>query len=347
MPEPTPPTDPQTAAQVFLALRHALADSAFLRRYLYTEESARFLGSTHKYGIRLATQVQEQDLIRHLCGNAGAEVTNKLQTYLSRRLIPSLPAEFVTAVEVPASVPTDQSGDRCRALAEQSLARELPASLPFAQYFMELTRMAPQQDPRCVTSPRLEEFSAYLGHCHRNTMAKARHRHPELWDQTRGHYVLDSRGTSFAIHFVQQLLRQNLLNPGTRFIDFGSGIGTMIATVHYYSPAHATGIEQHPGLNRLAHCLLKKLSRLKAYSRAHVSFKTGNAFHPEVIDLSRYDVCYVYSPLGIDVIKADAVLDRLRVGAVLISNRRPRRFQDRVETLPEIGGIAAYRKLAP
>ena len=177
MPEPTPPTDPQTAAQVFLALRHALADSAFLRRYIYTEESARFLGSTYKYGIHLRIRVQEQDLIRHICGSAGAETTNELQAFLSRRLIPSLPAEFVTAVDVPASVPTDQSGDRCRALAEQSLARELPASLPFAQYFMELTRMATHQDPRCVTSPRLEEFSAYLGHCHRNPCRGGRREH--------------------------------------------------------------------------------------------------------------------------------------------------------------------------
>ncbi|HAA70345.1 MAG TPA: hypothetical protein DCE55_14500 [Planctomycetaceae bacterium] len=347
MPEPSPRTAPQTTARVFLELRQALADSAFLRRYIYTQESARFLGSTYKYGIHLKVRVQERALIRHLCRSAGAETTNELQTFLARRLIPSLPTEFVTTVDVPSSVPTDQAGDQCRDLAEQSITRELPASLPYAHYFMELTRMAARRDARCVTPARVEEFSAYLGHCHRNTMAKARHRHPELWDKTRGHYVLDSRGTSFAIHFVQQLLRQKLLNQGTRFLDFGSGIGTMIATVHYYSPAHATGIEQHPGLNRLAHCLLRKLSRLKAYSPARVSLKTGNAFQPEVIDLSRYDLCYVYSPLGIDVITADAVLERLRVGAVLISNRRPRRFHDRVEILPEIGGIAAYRKVAP
>ena len=347
MPEPFPQCDAQFAANVFLDLRRSLAESGFLRRYIYTEESGRFLGSTYKYGIRLGLRVQEHDLVNHLCANAPPEVANGLQTFLARCLLPSLPLEFLTAVDVAPSVPAEQAGDRCRALAEQAIAHELPASLPYAHYFIELTRMAARCDPSYTVPARPEEFLAYLGHCHRNTMAKARHRHPALWDETRGHYVLDSRGTAFATHCVQQLRDRQLLQPGTRFLDLGSGIGTMVAAVHYYSAAHATGIEQHHGLNRLASSLLRKLSRLKAYAPTRLTLKTGNAFHPEVIDLTRYDVCYVYSPLGIDVITADAVLERLQVGAVLISNRGPRRFHDRVEILPEVGGVAGYRKLAP
>ncbi|MEE3373339.1 MAG: class I SAM-dependent methyltransferase [Planctomycetota bacterium] len=346
MPELIPQSAAQATAKVFLEMRRSLAESTFLRRYIYTEESTRFLGSPYKYGIHLSGRLQEKDLINLLCSNAPAETISCLKKFLSRYLVPSLPEEFLTAVEVPTTLPADQAGDRSRALAAHAIATELPASLPYAYYFGILTRLAARCDSNYAAPPRQEEFSAYLGHCHRNTMVKARHRHPSLWDEARGHYVIDSRGSAFAIQCVQQLGERRLLQPGTRFLDIGSGIGTMLAAVHYFSPAHVTGIEQHRGLNQLAHALLHKLSRLRGLDPSRLTLKTGNAFYPEVIDLTRYDVCYVYSPLGIDVITADAVLDRLRVGAILISNRRPRRFRDQVELLPDVGGVGVYRKLA-
>ncbi|MBB73104.1 MAG: hypothetical protein CMJ75_01180 [Planctomycetaceae bacterium] len=346
MPETVPQSAAQATARVFLEMRRSLAESTFLRRYIYPEESTRFLGSPYKYGIRLSRRLRIKDLVNHLCGNAPAATISHLEAFLSQHLVPSLPREFLTAVEVPTTLPADQAGDRSRALAAQAIATELPASLPYAYYFRILTRLAARCDGSYQAPAQQREFLAYLGHCHRNTMLKARHRHPSLWDKARGHYVIDSRGCAFATQFVQQLCERRLLQTDTRFLDLGSGIGTILAAVHYLSPAHATGIEQHRGLNQLAHALLRKLSRLRDLEPSRLTLKTGNAFYPEVIDLTRYDVCYVYSPLGIDVITADAVLARLRAGAILISNRRPRRFRDQVQTLPNIGGVGVYRKLA-
>ena len=346
MPDPTTQRASRLTAQALLNFRLQLARSDFLQRFIYTENGSRFLGSTHKYGVRLGVNVQVRELIDHLCANTCETTSSCLQTFLSRSFLPSLPSEFLTAVDVPMSVPAEHAGDQSRSLASQAIARELPASLPYANYFWELTRQATRSDPSYTVAARTEEFSAFLGHCHRNTMAKARARYPALWNETAGHYVIDSRGTAFAAECVQQLRARRLLQPGTRFLDLGSGIGTMVAAVHYHSSAHATGVEQHRGLTQLAQHLLRKLSKLRPLDPTRATLKTGDAFHPEVIDLSRYDVCYVYSPLGIDMITADAVLERLRVGAVLVANRRPRRFLDRTEQLPEIAGVGAYRKLA-
>ena len=331
-------------ANALLALRRGLACAPFLREYLYTQDDSRFLGSIYKYGTRLSVSANPSALLNRICDGLSESARQLLCDWVERLLLPTLPGEFVTVVDVPPSVSPEDAGDESRTRAEQAIAHELPASIPYARYYWELTRAARRCDPACSASPTNEEFSALFGHGNRQSVSKARARFPALWDEQRGHYVLDTRGTRFATAFTGELRNRGLLHPGTRFLDLGSGVGTMVAAVHYFSDAHATGVEQHRGLTQLARVLLRRLSRLRPLDPQRIALKTGNAFHPEVIDLSRFDLCYVYSPIGSWELSADAVLDRLRVGAVLVANRRPRRHFDRVERLADVEGTGVYRK---
>ncbi len=86
--------------------------------------------------------------------------------------------------------------------------------------------------------------------------------------------------------------------------------------------------------------------RLGQLDSKRLNFVEGDAFDSQVVDLGQYDIVYVYSPLGKWTIDIDEIVDRAKIGAVVIFNRLPIRNREIVEPLKNVAGLFAFRKIA-
>lgn len=332
--------------EALLDLRRKLADEAFLRHYWYTEDQSRFVGSTYSYGIRLRLIVEPVTSVQHLWVNLPSNAAGMLRTLIEKQIVPKLPPEYVSLVNAPTNTPPDVSGTVCRRLAEDAIRDRLPGFLPYGRFYGEINRLIGLHQCSVETLPTEQEFFALFSHLNRNMMRKARGRHPEVWDEKQGHFVLDSRGPVFARSFANELLHAGWLEPKQRFLDLGSGIGTMLAAVNRYTQAHATGVEIHAGIARLSQAFIRQLARGRFLTQPRIETRVGDALDPTTIDLSDYDVIYVYSPIGKWQIPIGLVVDRMKKNGILITNGLPDECLCRVEQLKFIDQLSVYRKLS-
>ena len=283
-----------------------------------------------------------------------------------------MPPIYSSLIKLSSKIPPENSVRECLAQSAQRIAEELPVCARYAICFSQLNRLIRACDRARVLPPNDEEFAALFDHLSRHTLKQARTRFPELWDEVQGHYVLDSRGAVFATALVTGLRDRGYLHHGSRFVDVGSGTGTMVAAVQRYSAAHATGIEKHAGVMRLAKSMLRRLQRaqgLTQTSRANdevqnksvnpnssdanrpwhrqIELVVGDCFESTRLDLSRYDVLYVYSPLRKWEIDVDRIIDRMQIGAILATSKSPRRNRRFVERLDPVAELSCFRKTKP
>ena len=331
-------------AQYLFRLRGELANGAFLRQSIYTVDESRLAGNTHHYWVRLGldpnpAKVFQDDLPDALPDHLGQWLNGKLD----RKIIQRLPREYSTLIKIPFSVPLSEISDERDKQIKSAIAHGLPSTIPYAIFHLEINRLLRNlgMDRR---PPTEIEFETLLARYSKTAIAKARTRFPEVWDELRGHYVLDSRGTRFAKSLVTELQERNLLHSTSKFVDVGSGVGTNVFAVNHYSDALAVGIERHTGLHQIARVVMRRLQRLGRLDSKRTNLVQGDAFD-RATNLEQYDILYVYSPIGMWEIDIDMVVDRAKIGAVMIFNRLPIRNRGHIEPLANVAGLYAFRKV--
>ena len=340
------PSHREQIANALFQLRGDLADGLFLRESLYTCDESRFAGNTHHYWIRLGLDPNPQKFLRGVVSEALPNpLAQWLTSHLDRKIIQRLPREYSTLVKIPFSVELGRVADERTEQTERAIAHGLPAMTPYAIFHLEINRLlrAIGSANRPVTA---SEFGPLFANYNKNAIVKARNRFPEVWDELRGHYVLDSRGTHFAKSLVTELSDRRLMTSSSKFVDVGSGIGTNVLAANYYSHAHATGIERHPGLVQISNAMMRRLDRLGLLDSQRLELVLGDAFDSQVANLGQYDIFYVYSPLGMWEIDIDMIVDSAQVGAVIVCNRLPIRNREIVTSLENVAGLYAFRKIA-
>ncbi len=332
-------------AQALLRLRRDLADGTFLRQQLYTLDDSRFAGNTHHYWIRLGLDSASQTWLQDLESRKLPDrLVQWLKSQLNRKILLRLPQEYSTLVKVPFSVEIDSVADERDERIAWAIKHRLPATTPYSIFHSEINRLLKYIGHE-IQPPNESEFDSLFAHYGNNAIAKSRNRFPEVWDELRGHYILDSRGSLFAKSLVTELKDRKLLLSSSKFVDIGSGIGTNVFAVNHYSKAHATGIEKHPGIMRMSHVLKRRLLRVRRLDATRLDFVLGDAFDSRAANLGQYDVFYVYSPIGKWVIDIDMIVDRAKVGSVMVLNRLPIRNRDMIEPLNNVAGLYAFRKV--
>jgi len=334
------------AVSALLRLRGELADGNFLRNHFYTVDHSKFAGNTHHYWIRWGLNTQPLGVFDDLLPNTiPIQLSQWLKSELDRKVVRRLPDEYSTLIKIPFSVELGNVSDEIAERTARTVKQRLPAITPYAIFHLEINRLLGRL--RADKPPPTDaEFDAMLTHCCRIAIAKARRRFPEVWDELRGHYVLDSRGIRFATRLARELKKRNLLSATTRFVDVGSGIGTNVFAINLFSAAHATGIEIHPGLINISKLVKHRLLRAGRLDLERLDFVLGDAFDSEVVDLGQFDLFYVYSPMGKSEIDIDQVVDRAKPGAVILFNRLPIRNRDQIEPLENVAGLYAFRKIS-
>ncbi|MFK7767832.1 MAG: class I SAM-dependent methyltransferase [Mariniblastus sp.] len=324
-------------------LRNDLADGNFLRDNFYTIDDSQLAGNTHHYWIRFGLRPDPQTVIDEILQPFPSQISTWLGHELGRKILQRLPKQYSTLIKIPFSVSIgDVAEERTKQVAAK-VEQRLPVVTPYAIFFLNINRLIKLVD-QDRHPPSESEFDILAEHYNSNAIAKARTRYPELWDELRGHYVLDTRGHQFAKLIVSELSSRNLISDSTKFIDVGSGIGTNLFAVNRCSNAHSTGIELHDGLVRISNVIKRRLNRLGQLDLERTTIIGGDAFNDSLIDLAKYDVFYVYSPLGKWELDIDEIVDRAKSGAVIIFNRLPVRNRDGVEPLKTIAGMYAFRK---
>ena len=323
-----------------LKLRQNLCKPDFLQQHVFTRDESKFAGSTYQYWIRLhRTDVR---LFDQLITDPEDKLRRRLRE-LEKKICRQLPDVYSSLIKLPSNTKPEDSVRSCLSLREQRINDELPQSIPYAFFFTEICRFLA---PHCATSwlsPTESETTALLGHLSRASIKKARSRYPELWDESKGHYVLDSRGTIFAKKFIVELVDRGLLGSRSRFVDLGSGVGTMVAAVRLFSEAHATGIEKHRGALLIARSMIRRLHRKQCLNDASIGWILGD-FHES--DLSEYDMVYAYSPIGKWEFDFAQIFDRMRNGATLAtSSKLPRDIQS-IREIAAVAGLPCYQKVA-
>ncbi len=335
---------PSKAVTNLLTLRRNLADSDYLQTYFYTRDESKFVDGTYVYWIRLHCDHsrRESDILpAAVTGDLRCDLVDQLKCRVFQRV----PAVFSELVKLSASVKPESSIRECLAERELRIKQRLPTCIPYATCFSEINRLIRQLDVESDLRPSAEEIDALLEDLSQNALRRARARFPDTWDEVKGHYVLDSRGANFAKTFSLELKRRGFFRAGTRFIDLGSGTGTMVAAVNLYTDAHVTGVERHAGLMRLAEAMLHRLNRKCCNDLHRVDLITGNFLQPGTIDWSRFDVLYVYSPIGRWEIGIDAVIKRMHPGAILAMSNRPQSTANLVEEIAPVAGLTCFRRL--
>lgn len=324
-----------------------MADGDFLRTHVYPQDTSRFVGSTYKYLAAAALPERPRHVLTaleaHLASQANMDpqVSRWLERFTSQ-----LPAEVCTLIQLPAETPAEDSVEQCVQQGARALASSLRARLPYAWFFANVRRYLRQhRRPPCPASPN--ERRALLENYHLLLMAKARKRFPETWDTARGHYILDSRGAAFAWDFTCELVSRGLLGTDCRFLDIGSGVGTMMAAAAMNSGVHATGVEIHPGLVRLARSLFHRLGRHYPALQKRIQCVAGDVHCQSVVDIADFDVLYLYSPLVKSEIEVGPLVQRMRVGSLIITERLPTDHLDLVHFEPKVSGLFALRRVEP
>ncbi len=331
-------------AEVLLQLRGDLADGNFLRTHFYSVDESCLAGNTHHYWLRLGLTPDANRVFDSFASALPRPAAQWLKSELDRKILGRMFSEYSTLIKIPFSVEIGRvGGERAREIA-LCIKQRLPAVLPYAIFHLEINRLLRSLGVT-VKPPNELEFDMLLAHHCQNSIDKARLCYPEVWDEERGHYVLDSRGAQFGKKLVTELKARNLLVDATKFVDVGSGNGVNVFFVNQYSAAHATGIEQHAGLAAISKVLERRLLRLGQLNANRIEFIGGDAFDASKVDLAQYDIFYIYSPLGESEIDIDQVVDGAKPGAVIIFNRLPIRNREIVRRLKNIAGLFAFQKI--
>ena len=335
----------QALAKNLLELRANFANGHFLRKHFYNVDESRLAGNTHHYWLRLGLAPDAilviESMVCFLPDHLAGWLTSELKRKLLRRMFP----QYSTLIKIPFSVEIGKVGEERTKEVNRCIEQRLPAALPYAIFFQEIGRLLRAlgvSNP----PPSEAEFDVLLGHYSQNAIDKARLQFPEVWDEERGNYVLDSRGSQFAKQLVLDLESQNLLAADSKFIDVGSGSGVNVFFVNQYSDAHATGAELHAGLISISKVIKRRLNRMGQLDSGRLELIHADVFDSGAVNLALFDVVYVYSPLGEAAIDIDQVVDGIKPGAVVIFNRMPSRNRTSVERLKNVAGLYAFRKLS-
>ncbi|MCA9127670.1 MAG: class I SAM-dependent methyltransferase [Planctomycetales bacterium] len=338
-------------ARQLVALRAQLADGRFLREKIYSIDHSRFLGSTYRYLVDVELESKEQArkrLVEHVpaiglsekyASSPSGVYAGKLIDGLAHRL----PRRVCTLYELPQDTPAHTSVQRCLLEGEQAIGRSLVAKIPFAWFCAKLRGYCRFVD---FIPPRFDhaQTRALLANMHDLSMNKARTRFPEVWDTARGWLVLDSRGVEFGYRLVEQLIAAGELQQGHRFVDIGSGIGTVVNCVAVACEAQVCGVELHEGLHRFARRESKRLVEHGVLQPSSIQWICGDAFQPATVDLSHFHCLYVYSPLWPAQFDLDPIVARMMPGSLLISAQLPVENLGLVRLEPSLAGMFAMRK---
>ena len=327
-----------------IQLRRHLADDRFLTQQLYTRDSSRFDGSTYRYLVRIELPRDESQLVGRLYNQFCAESRRRIErTRILERFVQRLPREVLTRVEIPSTTASEDSVSQCLARAAVARRFSLTACTPYAWIYAMLSRLVCEHGTAVPPAGDLE-LEGLLSNYHRFHFQRGRLRCPETWDMARRYYVFDSRGVPFAFELTRGLVERGLLHAGSKFLDIGSGIGTMTIAAALGSPASAAGIEVHPQLARQARSMLRRLSRNNAWLDRRVQLLEGDFRYSSELQLHRFDVIYVYSPLGSCEIELDPIVEHMRCGAHLISERLPVERLDSVHLEPKLCDLFVLRR---
>ncbi|MDG1874211.1 MAG: class I SAM-dependent methyltransferase [Mariniblastus sp.] len=323
-----------------------MADGNFLRLHLFTKDESKFAGNTHHYWIRWGLTSDPEAVIKNFVpSNLPIQIKRWLKIKLSLNIFNRLPSEYSTLIKTPFSVSLGKVAEERNKRTEWIIEHRLPTIIPYAIMHLEINRLL-----RSIGAPRPplneNEFSVLFSNLSKSAIQKARKLFPEVWDEQRGHYILDSRGAQFAQDLVAELNQRNLLSATTRFIDIGSGVGTNVFAINHYSAASATGVEIHRGMIKLTNATMRRLARLGEIDVRRLNFLAGDAFDSKITNLKQFDVFYVYSPIGKLEIDIDDIVDVAQPGALIIFNRLPIRNRELVKQLENVAGLYAFRKTA-
>lgn len=338
------PSDRNLLEPFLHKLRSDLANGDFLNKQFFTVDESKLAGNTHHYWLRLGLTSDPQVAIERLIPSGiTPSVTTWLGNQLERKIVRRLPPEYSTVIKIPFSVSIGEVAAEREKQIAWTITNRIPTVIPYVIYFHEINRILRvleiQRQP-----PTDAEIGALLIDYSYRSIAKGRKQHREVWDEENGHLVLDSRGAQFAEKVIDELKAKNLLNDSSKFADIGSGVGTKIFAVNQFSGAHATGIELHQGIMKLARVTQRRLTRIGILDPARLHQILGDALDGDVVDLAEYDVIYVYSSLGKWEIDIDEVVDRAKSGAVILFNQLPLRNLQTVERLERIEGLSVFRK---
>lgn len=328
-----------------IQLRRDLADVEFLCTRLYTQDYSRFDGSSYRYLVRVAVSGDIQSIVESLRREFSPATSRWLtRTGFLERLLSRLPREVLTRVELTSATPVEDSVNECLARARPALQFSLWGLMPYAWSFVALSRLIRALG---VPEPAADELEsqALLSSYHHSGFIKARRRCPETWDTLKGSYIYDSRGVYFALQLTRELLERELLTSDSMFLDIGSGIGTMPLAVAIASSAHGTGIEIHPQLALVAQSMLLKMSRKCPGLNDRVVLLGGDFRDSADMDLRRYDLIYVYSPLGTQELHLDDIIPQMKRGSLIISERIPSESLELVRFEPRISDLFAMRRV--
>jgi SAM-dependent methyltransferase len=304
-------------------LRTNLANGKFLRDKFYTDDRSKLAGNTHHYWLRLGVDPDSGSTFKDFLPKDMPEpIASCLEGELKRKIFNRLPKEYSTLIKIPFSVPIEEVGDERSKTIKQTIERRLATVTPYAIFYHQINRILKSLGVE-KSPPSESEIDLLLTRYSKCSIAKARQLFPEVWDEVRGYYVLDSRGAPFAKRLVKELESRNLLSGTTKFVDLGSGVGTNLFAVNFYSNIHATGIELHPEIFKLSEIANRRLAKIGILDAKRIKLQHGNAFDSKVVNIADFDVIYVYSSLGKSEIDIDEVFDRAGPNAVIIFNQLP------------------------
>lgn len=327
-------------------LRHNLADDAFLLQHVYTRENSKFLGGTTRYlvsvGLPEDRRVIEARLLSQLSRDLQADSG---VSWMIAHYVRQLPAEIATRVELPHDVPAENSVQACLELGRSAIADSLRAKTPYAWVYSSISRLASRRGQATLSADECESVGL-LENYHDWGVRQARLRFPEVWDMARGHFIFDSRGVPFARELIRQLKHRGLLSNSQRFLDVGSGIGSMAACVALWSDARAFGIELHAGLSRLAGALVRRMISKGVLDPQRIELCHGNVLLQSDIDIGQFDVLYLYSPLGCQELELDPIVARMRPGTLIVSAHLPRKNLELISLEPRLINLFVMRRQA-
>ncbi len=120
-----------------------------------------------------------------------------------------------------------------------------------------------------------------------------------------------------AVRLLTALQQQGFLGPGKRFGDLGSGTGVMVHLANALTGAEGAGIESNARRSRYARQLTPVLAALGAVDASRIHWIDGD-FLTDEVDLSAYDVLYLWpsQPLASD--RISRLLAKMTPGALLV-----------------------------
>lgn len=323
-------------------IANLLADPQFLQDTLFTQDDSQFVGSSYRMLARAtipASMNVRETLIDHLPSDC-RRCERLLQTIT--RYADDLPGQVKTLVDVPRNTPPEDSMVLLRKIGQLALQVSLLGHTPFAALHASLLRTMHPGSRRLTAASELV-CGAVLTNYHTLYAARVHKNWPELWNAHQGELVFDSRGVFSAHQLIDELKQRGMLRSKDMLLDVGSGIGTLPFAVNRWSEASSSGIELHPGLYRAAKSYQRRLHACGAIDNERLTMHQGD-FRSTPNVLAQADVLYVYSPLGTSAIQLDDVVQCMKPGAVLISERLPALRLADVEIQARVATLLTMRK---